>query len=1118
MNSKIFSSLSLIIALGFIVSVYAEGDKKEWKSLNKTLVEQTPIRTLLNVNNISTVLKNDGISDIDRDEQASGVIFPKGSGKTACYQTGLLWGGKAPGDPQVRVGGIFYSSGLQGGKILNTGLPYDQLQATTNEDPLYRIYRVRRDVYPGGSTVDFSSEINSNEGSANEIRNQYEKDWNEWPAQAGAPFEDKNGNGIYEPNIDIPGFPGADQTIWCVANDLNSGNTRDLYGTQPMGMELQMTYWAYNRAGALGNMFFRKYILINKSNVTYDSMYVSIISDVDLGNASDDYVGCDTTLSLGYSYNASAVDATYSPLPPPAIGFDFFQGPLVAGVAGMDKNKNGIDDALDYGLHRGKRVGPGWVNLPMTSFFYFAKGDANVTDPTRSAVAGATEMYNFFQGRVGKTGQFFVDPITGLQTTYVLPGNPTTGTGWLDGRILSAGDRRQGQASGPFTMAPNDTQEVVIAEIVAGAIPGVDRLSAVGLLKFYDKTAQDAFDNNFDLPIPPPAPEVNIPGSYDASANVNYALDKKIILDWGENQDAVNATEQFSSKGYTFEGYNIYQLPTSSASVSEGVRIATYDVVNNVLKIEGQFFDITTGSVAVKVQQFGNDAGIKRYLEIRSDALRSGVPLVNGIRYYFAVTAYAYNPSATITNLENPLTIYTIIPTSKVPGVVSSYASGDTLRFEHSSGISEGLVIPIVVDPTRLTGDTYKVTFDTMTVHGVDQNQLVTFWMLTNTTKNKVMVTNQTNLSGDDNYPIVDGILIKVTGPPTPGMKNYTFTGTRTITFAGAGAGGNWGSEGYNGAIGNAFDQWFSSSSVSYSQLANVELRFATTDLQGNFDPSQQNVSYGYRYMRGAAADPAKPEFVPYILNPSSGYAFQEFVKNVPLAAYNMETNPPTRLAVGFLENNAIDAVLDGKYFPRQHGDPLSDNITSTGPREWLFIFGTPYTETIDQSLAKDISNETLPIMWFLTVNRRFDVPFTNGDTFTILANHINTVNDAFSFTAPKPEYSITQAKSDVEKINVFPNPYYGVNSEELNKYNRFVTFTHLPEKATIRIFNLAGITVRTINKDNNSTYQRWDLANNQGLPVASGLYIAFIDMPVLGKTKILKFGIVQEQQILDRF
>ena len=59
---------------------------------------------------------------------------------------------------------------------------------------------------------------------------------------------------------------------------------------------------------------------------------------------------------------------------------------------------------------------------------------------------------------------------------------------------------------------------------------------------------------------------------------------------------------------------------------------------------------------------------------------------------------------------------------------------------------------------------------------------------------------------------------------------------------------------------------------------------------------------------------------------------------------------------------------------------------------------------------------------------------------------------------------------------------------------------------------------VRTIEKDNSSTYQRWDLANESGLPVASGLYIAYIEMPDLGETKVLKVAIIQEQQILDRF
>jgi len=103
--------------------------------------------------------------------------------------------------------------------------------------------------------------------------------------------------------------------------------------------------------------------------------------------------------------------------------------------------------------------------------------------------------------------------------------------------------------------------------------------------------------------------------------------------------------------------------------------------------------------------------------------------------------------------------------------------------------------------------------------------------------------------------------------------------------------------------------------------------------------------------------------------------------------------------------------------------------------------------------------------------------------------------------------------------MNVFPNPYYGVNTEELNKYQRFVTFNHLPDKATIRIFNLAGVLIKTIQHDQlGSQFERWDLANEFGLPVGSGLYIAYIDMPELGTTKILKLAIIQERQILDRF
>lgn len=140
-------------------------------------------------------------------------------------------------------------------------------------------------------------------------------------------------------------------------------------------------------------------------------------------------------------------------------------------------------------------------------------------------------------------------------------------------------------------------------------------------------------------------------------------------------------------------------------------------------------------------------------------------------------------------------------------------------------------------------------------------------------------------------------------------------------------------------------------------------------------------------------------------------------------------------------------------------------------------------------------------------------------DQMFIYPNHVFGATDQFAFTTPSVGYDLNKAKDDVELINVFPNPYYGVNPQELTKYNRWVTFSHLPAKATIRIFNLAGQLVRTITKDDASAqFQRWDLQNENNLPVGSGLYIVHIDMPDLGKTKILKVAIIQEKQILDIF
>jgi hypothetical protein len=591
-------------------------------------------------------------------------------------------------------------------------------------------------------------------------------------------------------------------------------------------------------------------------------------------------------------------------------------------------------------------------------------------------------------------------------------------------------------------------------------------------------------------------------------------LDKSVLFNWGSDPQSVNATESSDIRGFKFQGYNVYQLPSASATISEARKIAVFDIAGDgITRITDQVFDPTVGVVTSKVVQLGTDSGIKRSLTVTGDAFNGGNPLINGIKYYFAVTSYSYSadPNAVPNNLENPLTIITVVPHSPNPGVRYQGKPGDTLAVAHTVAAggspSDGQVVPLVLDPSRATGDQYQVVFQNDATTGE------TSWSVKDVTKNTVVLASQTNQSGDDNYLFVDGLQVKVIGPP-PGMKDFAIpSGARRWTFAGA----DWGLEGFSGAMGMAYNNWFSSSTVTPDKLHNVLLKLADTDDKGNLtDPNDPNASYAYRYLRGAANPPAKPEFAPFILNPGPGYAFQEFKKGIiPFAAFD-EENGNQRLAVGLFENNTVDGLVDGKYWP----GASDDGVNNVNTREFFFVFSTPYSETQDNALAVDILNNTVPIMWWGAPNIRGanTVRFEAGDEFEIIANHINSPADVFTFTAPSVTNDPALAKNDVGNINVFPNPYYGVNTEELNKYQRFVTFSHLPQRATIKVFNLAGIQVRTIQKNSTSQFERWDLANESGLPVGSGLYIVHIDMPDIGAQKILKLAIVQEQQILDRF
>ncbi|MHB8581012.1 MAG: T9SS type A sorting domain-containing protein [Ignavibacteriaceae bacterium] len=675
----LFILLVIFLFLYFNTIGFAKGNSGNNKKQQKTLSTYNN-NTYIDINNLEALESNQGFSDYNINSNLEGMQFPKGSGKSVIFTSGLLWGGFVSGDSQVRVGGSAYISGLEPGPILSNG----QAAANPYSDSRWRIYRVRADVYPGGPTVDLTSEANLEGTTTASLRTQYETDWTEWPAAGtsndlGAPFTDVNGDGKYEPNIDIPGINGADQTVYYVANDLDPNLTTSLYGTQPMGIELHATYWAYNDGGALGNMYFKKYTLINKGyqHNTVNNMFISFWADPDLGYAGDDLVGTDTTLNLIYTYNGEPVDQVYAPATPPSVGFSLLEGPMVDG------------NTLDTALFNGNKI-PGKKNLQMTSSYFFVNGNANFGDPPLGSPTGATQFYNFLNGNYGLSGLPFINPINNEPTKFVFSGNPVTGTGWLDGVASPMGDRRQGMASGPFTFAPGDTQEVVFAEIAG---EGIDYLHSIYTVKQYQYNAKIAFKNLLNgvktpLPIPP---VVNISNNNDS-----------VQIQWQNN------SESFNQSGYIFEGYNLYQLPTALDSKESATLIATYDKVDGIKTIYGQALNPQTDQITSQIQQSGNDSGLQYSFTTSKDYINNS-PFIKGKHYYYAVTAYSFNQGAGVNpnNTESNFQPVTIDYNYNLPG--PNY--GDQVPVIHSAGQSNSMVNVTIVDPSKLTGDEYEISF-----------------------------------------------------------------------------------------------------------------------------------------------------------------------------------------------------------------------------------------------------------------------------------------------------------------------------------------------------------------------------------------------------------------------
>lgn len=124
--------------------------------------------------------------------------------------------------------------------------------------------------------------------------------------------------------------------------------------------------------------------------------------------------------------------------------------------------------------------------------------------------------------------------------------------------------------------------------------------------------------------------------------------------------------------------------------------------------------------------------------------------------------------------------------------------------------------------------------------------------------------------------------------------------------------------------------------------------------------------------------------------------------------------------------------------------------------------------------------------------------------------------DDKFRFTMRKQTIDEEKAKDDLEDIFVAPNPYIGAASWErasgsIGRGERKIEFFNLPLECTIRIFNVRGELVRTI--EHKGTMEdgsaSWDLRSNDTEDIAYGIYFYHVDAPGIG-VYIDKFAVVK--------
>jgi hypothetical protein len=582
-------------------------------------------------------------------------------------------------------------------------------------------------------------------------------------------------------------------------------------------------------------------------------------------------------------------------------------------------------------------------------------------------------------------------------------------------------------ASGPFKLPADKTERFSLALAF-----GHDLRE----LKNNTKVVQKIYKANYQFAVPPPMPTLTA-----------FAGDRSVTLSW---DDAAERAYDPVTTTNDFEGYRIYRSTdptfldpqvittgTGSGPIGNGKPIAQFDLINDIVG----FSQVQVEGVGYFL---GSDNGLTHTFV--------DTTVVNGQRYYYAVTAYDRGsdslelyPSENAIAVTQTLRGGTILSKNTVEVVPNPHSVGyvpaKAENIVHSQGRGTGTVDVLVKNSNLVPNDhIFKIEFFNPT-----DSVKATSYSLIDETAGDTLFKTGTDFSGLGIGPVAKGVLPVIT------TSDSVFIDTVTTGFTSASA---------------------------------TTIAFAS-----RYAPSRPG-----NFRRNGYPDNIEIIFSDEIQDTSvAGFGTVLRSKPVKFKVIAKSSGGDKKLKFRF-------ADFDNSGTINQHGDYIeiltyADAAPTTNISTWNIRM-----DTTGQYLRGAIVPPAGTDLFKLNLL----VPFEKGDIFTF-----KTTEQKVDADKAKSDYNTKPYVVPNPYVGAasFEPQRFAVSG----RGERKLEFRGLPANCTIRIYTVTGELVQTLYHEGNITegFVPWDLRTKDNLEVAPGLYIFHVDAngvdPYIGKFAIIK-------------